>query len=105
LLVGSRIAAEATAARPICAIPPTIIADPRGALASLAPHLPNALIDEALVIARKISEPNSRATGLVSLAPAQSVNPRARHQSLGRGRWCSVPRCTASALQSSVSPL
>jgi hypothetical protein len=30
---------------------------PRGALASLAPHLLNALIDEALVIARKISEP------------------------------------------------
>jgi hypothetical protein len=38
-----------------------------------APHLPNALIDEALVITRKISEPTSPATGLVSLAPAQSA--------------------------------
>jgi hypothetical protein len=30
--------------------------------------LPNALIDEAPVIAHKVSEPNSRATGLISLA-------------------------------------
>lgn len=59
--------------------------------ASLAPHLPNALIDEALVIACKISEPNSRATGVVSLAPAQSVNPRARHQSRVRGRLMLSP--------------
>jgi hypothetical protein len=39
-----------------------------GELPSLAPHLLNALIGEALIISRKISEPTSRATGLVSLA-------------------------------------
>jgi len=97
------LAAELAPRRPICDCSDDH-RRPASALAPLARLLPNVLIDEALVIARKIFEPTSRATGLVSLARLNLSIRRRDISRRGRGRLMLSPRRAASVLRSSVSP-